>query len=212
VAVSARARTGLRLPVVAVLPDGTYLNVVMDASIRGGRRDRILATARAGGELDPDLAQLVRVVEYDVPDRDGNGTGDLIVLLTSIISPADACVDELADTYHMRWGEETWHWGQADQPRRIDAPKTTTSACLRCWHRAACCGGRDATTCSVTVWGGWLAWWAVRLTPSPSCWYRWRRACQVAYRPQSVQLEASRSRWSHTLKKIHCSRLGLFTE
>ncbi|MGH3787810.1 MAG: hypothetical protein ACRDRG_14955 [Pseudonocardiaceae bacterium] len=41
------------------------------------------APARAGGPdyLDPEQAHLVRVVEYDVPDRDGNGTGELIVLL-----------------------------------------------------------------------------------------------------------------------------------
>lgn len=102
-----RAPTGLRLPVVAVLADGTYLSVVMDAKVRGGRREKILAAARAGAELDPEVAHLVRVVEYDVPDRDGNGTGELIVLLTSITDPAGARADELADTYHMRWEEET---------------------------------------------------------------------------------------------------------
>ncbi|MBM0240537.1 IS4 family transposase, partial [Micromonospora sp. ATA32] len=102
-----RAPTGLRLPVVQVVADGTYLSVVIDPKIRGGRRDRILATARSGGDLDPDEAHLVRVVEYDVPDRDGNGTGELIVLLTSILDPGDARADELADTYHLRWEEET---------------------------------------------------------------------------------------------------------
>ncbi len=102
-----RAPTGLRLPVVAVLADGTYTSVVMDAKVRGGRRDRILADARAGRPVDPDVARLVRVVEYDVPDRDGNGTGELVVLLTSITDPADARADELADTYHWRWEEET---------------------------------------------------------------------------------------------------------
>ena len=49
----------------------------------------------------------MRVVEYDVPDRDGNGTGELVVLLTSILNPDDARADELADTYHQRWEEET---------------------------------------------------------------------------------------------------------
>jgi hypothetical protein len=44
------------------------------------------------------------VVEYDVPDREGNGTGELIVLLTSVLDPSDARADELADTYHQRWG------------------------------------------------------------------------------------------------------------
>jgi hypothetical protein len=102
-----RAPTGLRLPVVEVLADGTYVSVVMDARVRAGRREKILATARAGGELDPRVAHLVRVVEYDVPDRDGNGSGELIVLITSITDPADAHADELADTYHWRWEEET---------------------------------------------------------------------------------------------------------
>src|SRR6266496_4200221 len=65
-----RAPTGLGLPVVKVLPDGTYLAVLVNPAIRGPRRERILAAASAGAELDPDDAQLVRVVEYDVPDRD----------------------------------------------------------------------------------------------------------------------------------------------
>jgi hypothetical protein len=102
-----RAPTGLRLPVVAVRADGTWLSVVVNPKIRGGRRERVLAAAHAGQPLDPQVAHLVRVLEYDVPDRDGNGTGELIVLLTSILDPADARADELADTYHLRWEEET---------------------------------------------------------------------------------------------------------
>src|SRR6266511_1643935 len=41
------------------------------------------------------VAHLARVVEYDVPDRTGNGTGELIVLLTTILHPAEARADEL---------------------------------------------------------------------------------------------------------------------
>lgn len=102
-----RAPTQLRLPVVAVLADGTYLSVVIDAKVRGGRREKIIEAARAGAELDPDQGHLVRVVEYDVPDRAGNGTGELIVLLSTIVDPADARADELAATYHDRWEQET---------------------------------------------------------------------------------------------------------
>jgi hypothetical protein len=47
------------------------------------------------------------VVEYDVPDRAGNGTGELIVLLSTITDPAEARADELAAAYHQRWEEET---------------------------------------------------------------------------------------------------------
>src|SRR6266540_1368620 len=84
------------------------------------RGERLLAAARAGADLDdittvPDafdqrglpVAHLARVVEYDVPDRTGNGTGELIVLLTTILHPAEARADELAAAYHQRWEQET---------------------------------------------------------------------------------------------------------
>jgi hypothetical protein len=80
---------------------------LINPRIRGARRERILAAARAGADLDPDQAHLVRVIEYDVPDRVGNGTGELIVLLTTIVDPAAARADELAAAYHDRWEEET---------------------------------------------------------------------------------------------------------
>jgi hypothetical protein len=99
-----RAPTQLRLPVVQVLGDGTYTSVLVDPTIRGPRRERILAAARAGQQLEPAQAHLVRVVEYDVPDRDGNGTGELIALITTITDPGDARADELAAAYHDRWG------------------------------------------------------------------------------------------------------------
>jgi hypothetical protein len=70
-----RAPTPLRLPVVKVLSDGTFLSVLVNPKLRGARRERLLAAARAGQDLDPADAHLVRVIEYDVPDRVGNGTG-----------------------------------------------------------------------------------------------------------------------------------------
>lgn len=114
-----RAPTGLGLPMVKVLPDGTYLAVLINPAIRGARhRATITETARqiaegdaegegVGPELDPAEAHLVRVVEYDVPDRAGNGTGELIVVLSTITDPAAARADELAAAYHERWEEET---------------------------------------------------------------------------------------------------------
>jgi hypothetical protein len=102
-----RAPTGLRLPLTRVLPDGTYLSVLVNPKLRGARRDRVIAAAVAGDEIDPDDGYLVRVIEYTVPDRVGNGTGELIALLTTITNPHDARADELADTYHQRWEHET---------------------------------------------------------------------------------------------------------
>lgn len=46
-------------------------------------------------------------VNVYVPDRVGNGTGELIVLLSTITNPAGedgARADELAAAYHERWG------------------------------------------------------------------------------------------------------------
>jgi hypothetical protein len=102
-----RAPTQLELPLVEVASDGTYASVVVNPKLRGARRDRVLAAAKAGTKLDPQDGYLVRVIEYNVPDREGNGTGELIVLLTTIIDPHDAKADELADTYHQRWEQET---------------------------------------------------------------------------------------------------------
>jgi hypothetical protein len=118
-----RAPTQLELPVVRVLGDRTYRTALIKPTVRGRRRERLLAAARAGQDLGdintvPDafderglpVIHLARVVEYDIPDRVGNGTGELIVLLTSILDPTGndgARADELAAGYHQRWEEET---------------------------------------------------------------------------------------------------------
>jgi len=49
------------------------------------------------------VVPLARTIEYDVPDRDGNGSGELVVLLTTVTDPADARADELASEYQQRW-------------------------------------------------------------------------------------------------------------
>jgi hypothetical protein len=118
-----RAPTQLDLPVLGVRDDGTYLTVLIKPSVRGRRRERLLAAAREGRDLTdintvPDafderglpVAHLARVVEYDVTDRDGNGTGEVIVLLTTILDLGGddgARPDELAAAYHERWEQET---------------------------------------------------------------------------------------------------------
>jgi hypothetical protein len=122
-----RAPTQLELPVLRVLGDGTYHTALIKPSIRGRRRERLLAAAHAGQDLTdinavPDafderglpVIHLARVIEYDVPDRVGNGTGELIVLLSTILDPGldpgrsdGARADELAVAYHERWEQET---------------------------------------------------------------------------------------------------------
>jgi hypothetical protein len=97
-----RAPTQLRLPVVMVLSDGTFLSVLVNPKLRAACRERVIAAARAGQDFDPADGHLVRVIEYDVPDRVGNGTGELIVLLTTITDPGEGHADELADVCHQR--------------------------------------------------------------------------------------------------------------
>ena len=106
-----------------VLADGTYLTVLITPPIRGRAGSGCSPPPAPGTDLTdintvPDafderglpVIHLARVIEYDVPDRVGNGTGELIVLLSTILDPAGddgARADELAAAYHERWEQET---------------------------------------------------------------------------------------------------------
>jgi hypothetical protein len=102
-----RVKADLGLPVLALLPDGSYRSVLIDPKIRGRARAALVEAARTGEDLDPAKARYVRVVEYQVPDRDGDGKGELIALITTITDPADASAAVLAEAYHQRWEHET---------------------------------------------------------------------------------------------------------
>jgi hypothetical protein len=102
-----RVKADLRLPVLEFLPDGSYTSVLINPKIRGKARQALIEAARAGRDLDPGQARLVRVVEYTVPDRDGDGKDELICLITTIDDPHTAPAQVLADTYHERWEHET---------------------------------------------------------------------------------------------------------
>jgi len=102
-----RLGEGIDLPLVRMLGDGSYLSLVFPARIRRPERDRILAAARAGRDIDEDKARLVRVVEYQIPDRGNDAERELICLLTTILDPTDAPAEILAQGYHDRWGHET---------------------------------------------------------------------------------------------------------
>jgi Transposase DDE domain len=95
------------LPVLAAHPDGSYASVLVNPKIRGAARARLVEAARRGETLDPARAVAVRVIEYTVPDREGNGTGELIALITTITDPTQASAEQLAAAYHQRWEHET---------------------------------------------------------------------------------------------------------
>jgi hypothetical protein len=106
-----RVRSNVPLPVLEVLPDGSWLSVLVNPRIdsRGtvrGQRAGLLAAAARGEDLPGDQARYVRAVEYQVSDRDGNGTGERIILVTTITDPRLAPAGELARAYHQRWEHE----------------------------------------------------------------------------------------------------------
>jgi hypothetical protein len=102
-----RVKADLTLPVLQILPDGSYLSVLVSPKINGKARQALIDAARAGEDTDEDKAVLVRVIEYEVPDRDGDGKGALIALITTITEPAAAPAPLLAQAYHERWEHET---------------------------------------------------------------------------------------------------------
>jgi hypothetical protein len=101
-----RVKADLTLPPLAFLPDGSYRSVLVNPKVRGKARDKIVEAARAGEDLDKDKARYVRVIEYEVPDRDGDGKDELIALITTIVEFADAPAAVLARAYHDRWEHE----------------------------------------------------------------------------------------------------------
>jgi hypothetical protein len=98
-----RVSSTIEIPVLQWLPDGSYLSLICDPKIRGRRRGELIRLARNGTRIDPGHAHLVRVVEYDIPNREGNGTQDVICVMTSILDPAEATAEELAAAYYERW-------------------------------------------------------------------------------------------------------------
>ena len=102
-----RVKADLTLPVLELLPDGSYSSVLVNPKIRGKAREALIEAARGGEDLDEDQARYVRVVEYEVPDRDGDGKGEVIALVTTITAMTAAPAPLLAEAYHQRWEHET---------------------------------------------------------------------------------------------------------
>ena len=87
------------------LPDGSYQALIYAPGLSAARRARLVEQAKAGHDIPVDLARLVRVVEYTVPDR--NPDGDLIVVVTTVTDPHEIPALELAEAYYQRWEEES---------------------------------------------------------------------------------------------------------
>jgi hypothetical protein len=102
-----RVRADLILDPLEFLPDGSYRSVLVNPKAKAAARQKLLDAARAGEDLDPQKARYVRVVEYEVPDREGDGKDELIALVTTIVDFPDAPAGILARAYHERWEHET---------------------------------------------------------------------------------------------------------
>ncbi|MFC4105961.1 IS4 family transposase [Micromonospora zhanjiangensis] len=87
------------------LADGSYQALIFKAGLSAQRRARLVEQARTGQEIPTDLARLVRVVEYTVPDR--NPDGELIVVVTTLTDHHEVPAMELAGAYQQRWEEES---------------------------------------------------------------------------------------------------------
>jgi hypothetical protein len=103
-----RVKSSLGLPVLEPLPDGSWRSVLISprTGSRSPVRAELLAAAGRGEDLDEDQARYVRVIEYQVPDRAGNGKGERVILVTTITDWRDAPAADLARAYHQRWEHE----------------------------------------------------------------------------------------------------------
>ena len=86
-----RMSASFRLPVLEVLPDGTYLSQLRPPRTKDGPPVR------------------VRVIEYSVltTDEDGQETSELFALATTLLDPERFPAIDLARLYHDRWQAET---------------------------------------------------------------------------------------------------------
>lgn len=85
--------------------DGSYLALIFKPGLSAARRLRLVQQAKDGQQVPEQLARVVRVVEYTVPDR--NPDGELIAIITTILDPKDVSATDLAGAYHQRWEEES---------------------------------------------------------------------------------------------------------
>ena len=81
-----RVKSDLTLEPLEFLSDGSYRSVLVNPKVKAAARKKILDAARSGEDLDPQRARYVRVVGYEVPDREGDGKDELIALVTTILN------------------------------------------------------------------------------------------------------------------------------
>jgi hypothetical protein len=100
-----RVRSDVRLPALELLPDGSFRSVLIHPKLAKDKaRAPLIEAALRGEDLDQEQARYVRVIEYEVPGRDGDD--ELICLITTITRWQEAPAGILAHAYHQRWEHE----------------------------------------------------------------------------------------------------------
>jgi hypothetical protein len=99
-----RVKSWILLPVLELLPDGSYRSVLVSPEVKGRARDEAVEAARRGEDPGPGRARHVRVIEYEIEDRDGDR--ELIALVTTITDYREAPAAALAAAYCQRWEHE----------------------------------------------------------------------------------------------------------
>jgi hypothetical protein len=108
-----RGKSGQSLPVLKVLPDGSYLSVLADPAASRRRHARNAARRRRGSSLPPDTVTTegitVRVIEavITVTGAGGPPRTARCRLITTLLDPALAPALEIAACYAQRWEAET---------------------------------------------------------------------------------------------------------
>jgi len=95
-----RAKSDVDLPVLEVLPDGTYLSRIADPD--ASRRMR-----RKGADSRDIPGIPVRVIEYSVTSEDGSEISETFTLVTDLLDPDALSAPQAAAAYARRWDLET---------------------------------------------------------------------------------------------------------
>ena len=131
-----RAKSDTDLPVLDVLPDGTYLSRIADPA--ASRRMR-----RKGADPKDIPGIAVRVIEYSVTSADGSQISESFTLVTDITDPAalssGAARGRLYAALAARPASMSW------KPRSAAAPP---SSCARSPRRLS---ARRSTPCSAAT-------------------------------------------------------------
>ena len=104
--------------------------MLVNPKTRGKARQALIEAARAGEDLGEGQARYVRVVEYEVRDRDGDGKGEVIALVTTITEMTAAPAPLLAEAYAQRWEHET---GNAQLKTYLRGPGKCCGPRARIW-------------------------------------------------------------------------------